>query len=409
METKGPPLRERAAKELHLIAAVYHGHVRTRGEMAELLGLHKTTASRLVTQLMHRGLLRPVTHPRSSPQAGRPSEEFALDEKVGVCIGIEVGRDFLAIATTDGVGDLVSSRIAPQAPENDRGDHLVAHLVAAAHEAADGMDGPHRILALGVALHGLVSADGDWFSWDGPHLAPVGIQAALQEQVPYPVVTEDVSRAFAEAEHQLGAAKGYRDAIYLFLGSNSVGGGIFVNDRLLKSASGVCGEIGHIMVEEGGRLCQCGNRGCLETVASHQAVCEAVVELIEGGVPSSLAGKRQPSLTDVCEAARNGDKPSFIVLKRLARHTARALASTVGICGATRIVLGGQMRAAGPEFLADVRGELQQLVLPILMRDITVEYASLPAHAGAWGVALRAQRHAWLTGSVLQMTEVPMD
>ncbi len=99
---------------------------------------------------------------------------------------------------------------------------------------------------------------------------------------------EDVSRAFAEAEHHLGAGVGVDDLIYLFIGGLGIGSGIFVNNVLLRRSLGVCGEIGHVIVEEDGRPCQCGNWGCLETVAAHQAGVSRLRHRLEKGVMSRL-------------------------------------------------------------------------------------------------------------------------
>lgn len=377
--------------------------------MAALLGYHQTTTSRIVAQLLERGLIRTESPSASVPRTGRPSEVLSLSPSAGHVVGIELGRSFLAVVVTDALGNVVESDVSDGPRDFSANDDTVDDIIGLARNALERVAGTQAdLLSLGVALHDVVSAAGEWITWQQPLAEPFPIRARLEQKLPCPIVVEDVSRAFAEAEHQSGGSAGFPDAIYLFCGSRSVGGGIFVNDRLLRSSTGVCGEIGHISVEDEGPICQCGNRGCLETVASHSAIQGAVAEMIEQGVPSSLANASQFTVEAICHASARGDKACFLVLKRLARHIAKAIAGAVSICGATRVLIGGQLRAAGPEFLWDVREELRQLVIPALMRHITVDYAHLSRNAGALGVALQARELAWLSGSVLEEAEVAM-
>lgn len=394
-------------RELSVLEALLHGKARTRTDLSILLGYHQTTTSRVVTQLVERGLIRAESRSTSGSNGGRPSEELSLGPAAGLVVGIELGRSFLSVVLADASGEVLWSDQSEGEREfvatDDTVDEVIALTEAALSQVGADVD---DLLSLGVALHDVVSGRGEWITWQRPLSEPFPIRAKLEQRLSRPVVVEDVSRAFAEAEHRHGAARGYPDAVYLFFGSGSVGGGIFVDDRLLKSTSGVCGEIGHIAVEDDGPFCQCGNRGCLETLASHRAIQDALVEMIRQGVPSSLTEPANSDVRAICEAAARGDKASFLVLKRLARYIAKALGSAVSICGSTRILIGGQLRAAGPGFLRDVSEELRQLVIPALMRDITVEYAHLPRSAGALGVALQALELGWLSGRVLERTEV---
>src|SRR5690606_9223545 len=124
------------------------------------------------------------------------------------------------------------------------------------------------VRAVGLALHHIVNAQGEWLTQADLEGEAFPIAAELQAALGQRVLAEDVSRAFALAERNHGAAREEPDSIYLFVGRDGVGSGIFVDGELLRSSTGVCGEIGHLAVVPGGKRCACGNRGCLETVAT---------------------------------------------------------------------------------------------------------------------------------------------
>src|SRR5690606_41896398 len=108
----------------------------------------------------------------------------------------------------------------------------------------------------------------------------------------------------------------------------------------------------------------------------------------------------------ISKAAGLGDKASYLVLSELARHLGQALAGVVNITGSTHVVVGGQLAAAGPTFLTDLASELRQRVMILLARNISVAYAALPAHAGAWGVAVQALETALADGTFLSGAKV---
>src|SRR5690606_7823533 len=167
--------------------------------------------------------------------------------------------------------------------------------------------------------------------------------------------------------------------------------GIFVNGELLRSTSGVCGEVGHlVVVPTDGARCACGNRGCLETVASHEAVVGRFLGLMAEGVNTSVATRSGVDFADICSAAGAGDKAAYLVIAELAAYLGQALASVINVTGATHVVIGGQLAAAGATFRNDLASEIRKRAMTLLTRDISVVYASLPAHAGAWGVGLQA-------------------
>lgn len=391
----------RLSREIQVLKRVYRSNGMTRAGIADYTGLGTTVVVRLVSSLVERGLL--VTESKvERASRGRPSELLRINPDAGFVVGLEFGRQHLVAVIVDATGHVRHTRVLPDAPPFVAEASTVTLLAQIVRDEAALAGIPwHSVKAVGLALHDVVDAQGNWLTQSDLEREPMPISALLQDEIGRLVLTEDISRAFALAEQRYGAARGKADAIYLFVGGHGVGSGIFVNGELLRSSSGVCGEIGHLVVVPDGPLCACGNRGCLETVATHSAVIAQFKELAAAGVTTMVDVNGQIGLATICEAAQGGDKAALLVLKDLSRHLASALASAVNISGATHIVVGGQLAHAGASFLNDLTSELRLRSLTLLARNISVAFAELPDHAGAWGVAVQALEAALGQGHFL--------
>ena len=381
---------------LHLVER--HGAT-TRRALSDATGMHSTSLNRLVASLLERGVLRAVDAD-STGRRGRPSERIALAPGAGAVVGLEFGRDRLTGVVLDATGGVVHVEDGLTAPRFEGTGETFAALAATVRDLAHraGVT-PGRVRASGVALHDVVTADGGWHTQERLHDPPVDARGKLAGRLGQRVVVDDVSRAFALAEHRFGAGRGESDMLYVFIGSHGVGGGFFVNGRMLASSSGICGEIGHVVVDEGGERCQCGSIGCLETVASQRALERRFESLRAAGVATRIApGARFGA---ICKAAGAGDKAADLVLADLADALGRALGSAVNLLGAPVVVVGGDLRHAGEPFLSRVSAALRPRVVSGLVARLAVRYATLPAHAGAWGAATLARETALREGAFL--------
>ena len=382
---------------------IYQNKMATRSDLVNALGISQASIMRLVADLLDNHYLIEKEPVDTSSGRGRPSEVFGISPNCGVVAGIEFGRENLLLYYTTADGTQIDwcevQTIPPYMPIPETLDELI-HITL--REAQQFNIQPDQIRAIGLSVHDLVTADGEWVTWGQPLEHPFAAQAYISQQYGYLGHVDDVSRTFAFAEHRFGAGRGVTDLIYLFVGKQGIGSGIFVNGLLLKSASGFCGEVGHIEVEREGLLCQCGNRGCLETVATYEAVLSQIRTRLQAGVVSSLNLSEHLSIAEVCQAYQEGDKEARIVLSRLASNISKALVSTINIVGATRILIGGQLHLAGEGFATELASLLQKQLIPGLANRVSVSFAELAEYAGAWGVATQALDKAWESGHFLK-------
>jgi len=180
------------------------------------------------------------------------------------------------------------------------------------------------------------------------------------------------ARAFALAEHGLGAGRGATSMLGITLGTG-VGGGLILDGRLHLGYQGTAGEFGHQTILPDGPRCGCGNRGCLETLARADAIASAC---------------GQPSVEEAVAAARAGDLRAQEGLRDAGRYLGIGVSNVVVLVGVDRVVLGGGVAAAGEMLLEPIREELQRRVHVTDVVRIKVVCGELGIWAGAIGAAL---------------------
>jgi glucokinase len=201
--------------------------------------------------------------------------------------------------------------------------------------------------------------------WDG---RPIAGQVGAALGVPVALVND--VRALTLAELRLGAGRGARDLVCIALGTG-VGGGVVIGGRL-HLGLGHAGEIGHTTVDPDGPLCGCGNRGCLDRMASAQSIAAA-------------AGR--PDVAEAASAARAGDGVARAAFARAGEYVGRVLAGAVVLLWPERVVVGGGVADAGELLLEPLRAELRRRAC--VAPEIPVVPAELGPVAGAVGAALR--------------------
>jgi glucokinase len=264
--------------------------------------------------------------------------------------------------------DRIVDRESRPTQSEDGVDAVLGRLAAFARDA-----GP--VDSIGVALPGLFDRAGRALLLPNLHGDWAGrpIAAPLREALGQPVRLINDGHAFALAEARIGAARGAEDVMCIVCGTG-IGGGLVLGGRLHLGVEDRAGEIGHHTVVEDGRLCGCGNRGCLETLAGSRAIAEA-------------AGRG--SFDDVVSAARKGDERSVEALRRAAAYIGTAIANLTIFITPQRIVVGGGVAEAGDLLLGPLRAEVESRAGRVApLHAIPIVPATLGADAGAVGAAL---------------------
>lgn len=209
------------------------------------------------------------------------------------------------------------------------------------------------------------------------------------------IVENDVN-AGVYGEFNGGAGRGARDLIGVFVGTG-IGGGLILDGRLYRGSTRNAGEVGHTVVVVGGPRCGCGNRGCLEALASRVAITRDVKRAIKRGRKTVLA-RHLKKETDLLSsqmlkgAYDKGDGVGVKVMNRSARSLGAGLGSLVNLLGPEMIILGGGLiEAMGSEFIKRIDRATRKVAFEICARDLKIVKAELGDDAGVIGAALLAR------------------
>jgi predicted NBD/HSP70 family sugar kinase len=262
---------------LRVVDVLLEQGVASRADIARHTGLSRTTVSSLVADLVERGLIseRVAGEGRDPGGAGRPPVLLALDRSAGAAIGIDFGHSHLRVAVAD-LSHTILAETAREMEVDDSASDDFAAAVELVDQVLEEAGVPRdRVINVGMGVPGpIMHRDGTVGSgailpgWVGVHAGE-----EMQRRLGLPVVVDNDANLGALAEAMLGAGRGAREIVYLKV-SSGIGAGLIIDGRVHHGAGGTAGELGHLLVDEEGHICRCGNRGCLETVAAAPRLLE---------------------------------------------------------------------------------------------------------------------------------------
>lgn len=213
----------------------------------------------------------------------------------------------------------------------------------------------------------------------------VSVRPVLAEHLAIPVFMDNDANVAALGEAWVGAGRGQTSALCVTLGTG-VGGGIVLDGRVLRGANTMAGEIGHIVMEPDGAQCNCGNRGCLETISSATGVVRLARQAIADGAKTSLEDAGFTA-ADVFAAAAQGDEAAARALAHAIETLGRGLAVGANLLNPQVIVVGGGMSKAGDALFRPLGEAFSHYVLPRVAEAVVLEPAVLGNEAGVVGAA----------------------
>jgi predicted NBD/HSP70 family sugar kinase len=254
-----------------------------------------------------------------------------------------------------------------------------------------------KLLALGVAFPGLIDTAGTVRrsvnlgpEWDG-----YPIQAALEERLGVKVFIENNSNAAALAERWFGDCADSRDLVYINWGEG-ISAGILSDERILQGHRGYAGEIGHIVILEGGPLCNCGNRGCLESICGIPALERKVASelpFIRADDPVRLrAAAGRVAIEDIVDCAAVEGSYCADLMRQVARYVGYAVADIVNILNPQAVFLGGRMARAAGIAMAVIEETVRSHAFPEVAAATALRISSLDGRAGFAGACALALR-----------------
>jgi predicted NBD/HSP70 family sugar kinase len=374
------PVNLREVGRLRVLKALHATPRSSRPELVRVTGLSRATVSSLIADLIAIGLVTEDEGPEDPEphRTGRPAQSLSLVPSAGCAIGADIGHQHVRVILCDLFGAVLwehwVAKEVDRAPEETL--DLVAVLVGRALQETG--VARSRVLGIGAGIaspvekgSGALGAEGIMPGWVGMRLTD-----ELRRRTALPVRVTNDANAGALAERMYGAGRQTGDMVYVRL-SAGIGAGIVSNGRLLVGARGLAGEIGHLPLIADGLICRCGNRGCLETVASPVAIARLL----------SDSWGHQVAARDLPDLIRQRNTGALRAVRDAGDAVGRALATLVTLLNPRLIVVGGDLAGAGEDILEPMRAGVRRHTLPSAAESVEIVTGGLGDGAEVRGAA----------------------
>jgi N-acetylglucosamine repressor len=346
----------------------------SRAEIARCTSLTRTTVSDIVADLIKEGLVNEIGIGESI--GGKSPILLSLVEDARYLIGLDLAHNQFRGAIVNLRGKI---RELVTLPVNSRNGEQALGLV---YEILDRLIKASSVplVGIGIGTPGLVNiTEGMVVNAVNLDWKDLPLARLMEERYHLPVSILNDSQAAAMGEYTYGQSHSAESNLILINVRHGIGAGIIIQGKLFHGDGGGAGEIGHVVVvPEGGLLCRCGNRGCLETVASAQALVKHAQELALQPQQTLLPKSPQEISLETIEAAfRGGDSNVRRAVLETGRYLGMAISNLVGTLNIHNIVLTGDMTRFGKPWLEAIHQMIITTTLARLAQETQIEIGHL--------------------------------
>lgn len=361
-----------------------------KAEIARLCNLSIPTVMKITDELIDRGLVRKVG--KGEISRGKPPEmlEFVADRYF--IIGVDVGTTFISTIIMDLSARVLNRYMTPTHVEQ-RPDEVIGRIIDSLRFIISNSNvDESKILGIGIGMPGLLDSEAGVvlfspdFGWEN-----INLLKPIRNVFSMPIVMENVTRAMAMGEKWFGAGRNTDIFLYINLGFG-IGSAIMIDGELFRGFSGKAGELGHMTVERNGPLCNCGNYGCLEALASANAISKQAKLSIKNGRQSSILelANGDPDKIEaktVFDAAKNGDALALEIVMQAIEYLGVAIASATNLLEPGLIILEGGVTNAGDILIDNLQKVLNCHTMRYVGRHTRIIFSHMDDNAAAIGAA----------------------
>lgn len=338
----------------------------SRAEIAEITGLTPASVTNITKFLISAGYLKETGIGESS--GGRPPVILELNTEARYVIGVELGVGVIEVVIANLDAKITVKKTAEIQDKAEEKIYskvlhkLIAMISEVIEESAIEKD---KIMGIGLAVHGVVNTSAGtsefapYYNWK-----KVSISQDVKETFGYPVYMDNDVRAMALGESWFGSARGIDNFITINI-SNGIGAGIIIENKPYYGVDYSAGEIGHIVVDVDGPKCNCGNYGCLESIASNKSLVKKAIKLIKQGTETKiLKGKKDVediTIEDICEAAEYGDEVAISLLREAGRYIGLVISNLVNTLNPMQVVMVGETMSSNQYAFESIKATVKKV------------------------------------------------
>lgn len=358
----------------------------SRAQIAKETKLTPPTVGSIVKELLEQELIKESQLGES--QGGRKPTMLVLHTEAFHIIGVDVGPVDIQYIISNLAGEIVTeSKVEiKETLTNERFLEILTDGIQQLIQQHSAL----RYIGIGVAMHGIVNAEAG-ISLFAPnlHLRNIPIKAHLEEHFDMDVKVENDAKAFALGEAWFSDDIVHTSMIAVNIG-RGIGAGLVSEGKLFNGENGIAGEIGHMMIERNGKICSCGNEGCLQTIASGPAIAEMAKEKINTGEASILGDwiKQSPdeiTAEMVHKAAVMNDRLAIEILEEVGVCLGIAFTNIIHTFNPAKIIIGGGVARAGEFLLNPIRRTIAERAISEKAKQTPVIQSKLDAYGSSYG------------------------
>lgn len=329
----------------------------SRAQIAKEAKLTPPTVSSNVKELIDQGIV--IESELGESLGGRKPTMLLINHKAFYIVGVDVGPKMITCILSDLFGHIIE-RVEIHLTTPITNELFMDLLKQGIRQILGNVPGEmDKVIGIGVAMHGVVEVEtGTSLFAPNLGLTNVPIKDELEREFEVDVKVENDARAMALGESWFGD-HGELDSMLAVNLGRGVGAGLVINGELYHGAKDIAGEVGHMMIDLHGDLCECGNYGCLQTFAAGPGIARRANAVRGDQAEQILSGKK------VYEMAVAGDEGCIEALKQTGKMIGIGLTNLIHIINPEKIVLGGSVTKS------------EQFILPEIRKTIT-HYALTP-------------------------------
>ena len=379
----GDPEMAREINRALILALLREQDSISRAQIARILKLSKVTVSAVVNQLIEQDLVTELGEGNSLKKGGRKPILLSLNTASKFVVGVDIGWQNTVIA----LGNL-KGQILEKTRVSTTRNHSVEHIVAQVSDLIDTTIAHSKIerdkfLGLGLSVAGTVEKNNGLiifspdFNWRN-----ISIAELLEKKSGLPTIADNCTRVMTRGEIWYGHAKDIRNLFYINIGYG-IGSAMVVDGKIYNHHC----ECGHALITKKNIRCYCGKKGCLEAVASGQA--------IERMANESLGSPRNARITAkiLADMANQGNTIAQNIFSEAGKYLGRMASLVANLFNPDKITIGGGVSLAGGLLLEPISKEFEANTMEGIKNDTHIEFSALGIDAGVLGAIALALNH----------------
>lgn len=311
----------------------------SRTDISRNLKLGLSTVTNIIEELKQQNYV--IESGEADSTGGRKPITLAFNFDYGCTIGIKIAEDYMMLALTNLKVKIVYKTKIEFEKSLSSGE-VLEKLISAVKMVIKKIPQDKKLLGIGIAVSGLIDQENGQLIFSGMlnwHKTNIG--SILEDYFNVPVFVDNNVNVYALAELWQGKGRDLKDFAVVTFGSG-IGCGIVLNHKLYRGNFGGAGEIGHMIIDVGGRECECGNKGCLEAYASEKAVADYIKDNIKHYKNSIIDLNDELTFEKIYSYALKGDKLAVKGLERSAKYLAYGILNIINVLNPSSIILAGE-------------------------------------------------------------------